>query len=423
MARKPLNLRQIEVLQWIADDCPNGVMSDSTYKTTAVALSNRRVAKISKRGGWHAEITEDGRHYLEHGAYPGDAEMAPKASATRASRPGAIAARPKPSTPPAVGGHEHQAAASFSAAERGPTAKPRKPDLRPVPVPAQLRNPHPVVLSLQNDKRHFGVTGVARHRALRIVQGLVIAAEREGYNVKPIAFTRSGYGYISWESKDHFTIDTGECKIGVRVLQDKDRSPHIPTAHELAEQKRSGWPRQLPKYDHAPSDRLRIEVGGRWGSSAGRQHSWGDGKRATLEDKLPEVLAEIVRRNAEARDGRIEHERKENEYQRLWRIEVEKAKVLLRESHRAEVLQKQVSEWRRAQEVREYLGALGKAVTCISDLDQRADGLAWLQWASDYSDRIDPLMKHIAAPDDPEPTDEALRPFLPQPPRRDWRWW
>ena len=60
MAWKPLNLRQMEVLQWIADGCPNGVMSDFTYKTTAVALRNRHLVSVSKRGGWHAEITAGG---------------------------------------------------------------------------------------------------------------------------------------------------------------------------------------------------------------------------------------------------------------------------------------------------------------------------------------------------------------------------
>jgi hypothetical protein len=33
-----LNARQVEVLSWIADGCPDGVMTGHTYKTTAVAL-------------------------------------------------------------------------------------------------------------------------------------------------------------------------------------------------------------------------------------------------------------------------------------------------------------------------------------------------------------------------------------------------
>lgn len=45
-----------------------------------------------------------------------------------------------------------------------------------------------------------------------------------------------------------------------------------------------------------------------------------------------------------------------------------------------------------------------------------------LAWAREYPNHIDPLLKRIGFPEDPEPTDEALKPFPPQPPRRDWRW-
>ena len=38
MALKPLNPRQQQVLAWIADGCPDGVMTDSTYKNSAMAL-------------------------------------------------------------------------------------------------------------------------------------------------------------------------------------------------------------------------------------------------------------------------------------------------------------------------------------------------------------------------------------------------
>lgn len=45
-------------------------MPDITYKHTGIVLRNRGLATVSKRGGWHAGITDAGRHYLEHGRYP-----------------------------------------------------------------------------------------------------------------------------------------------------------------------------------------------------------------------------------------------------------------------------------------------------------------------------------------------------------------
>ena len=67
----PLNARQVEVLQWIAEGSPDGVMEGHTFKVTAVALQNRRLVTISKKGGvWRADATDSGTHYLKHGEYP-----------------------------------------------------------------------------------------------------------------------------------------------------------------------------------------------------------------------------------------------------------------------------------------------------------------------------------------------------------------
>jgi excisionase family DNA binding protein len=64
----PLNPRQETVLRWIADGCQDGVMEGFTYKTVAVALQNRRLVVVSRKGGgWQAELTDAGRFYVEHG--------------------------------------------------------------------------------------------------------------------------------------------------------------------------------------------------------------------------------------------------------------------------------------------------------------------------------------------------------------------
>ncbi len=64
----PLNARQEAVLRWISEGCPDGVMDGFTHKTTAVALQNRRLVTVSRKGGvWRAELTDAGRFYLKHG--------------------------------------------------------------------------------------------------------------------------------------------------------------------------------------------------------------------------------------------------------------------------------------------------------------------------------------------------------------------
>ena len=78
----PVNARQLEVLKWIADGCPDGVMKAYTHKTTAIALPGRRLVAVTrKRGVWQAQLTAAGSYYLEHGRYPEDLQAAWRAVA------------------------------------------------------------------------------------------------------------------------------------------------------------------------------------------------------------------------------------------------------------------------------------------------------------------------------------------------------
>jgi len=86
---------QVAVLQWIADGCPDGVMQGHSYKTTAVALQDRRLVTISRKGGtWRATLTQGGGYYLQHGAYPANPRGA---SVTTRPQPGG-----RPRTNPAA---------------------------------------------------------------------------------------------------------------------------------------------------------------------------------------------------------------------------------------------------------------------------------------------------------------------------------
>lgn len=419
MARKPLNARQFEVLKWISDGCPDGVMKDSTFKLSAIALKSRQLVTVSKRGGWHAETTDDGTYYLANGRYP-EVQSAWPAPAKRVTL-----AKPAKSESCR---HRVQGASPASQSSDGDTTgtdsdvtpmEAAESMLTAIHVPEHLRNPHPIVVSLRDNKGSFTIAGTARHRALRIAQGLIHAAEQRGWTVQSVATSRTSWGR-EWDTSDHFVIDTGEYKAGVRFEQENDRTPHEPTAHELREQSRYSWTR-IPKYDYAPSDRLRIKLGSLGWRSERRQHSWGDGKRGALIKKLPAVMEEIARRHEEALQERIESERKAAEQQRLWQMAVEEAKVLLRESHRAEVLGHQAASWREANELREYVRAMQAVAERLEDAVEMEAALGWIQWARDYANRLDPLENPIGVPEDPEPTDEALEPFLPRQSRRGYR--
>ncbi|MEU4364226.1 hypothetical protein [Promicromonospora sp. NPDC023987] len=64
------NERQVEVLKWIGEGCPPREWPDFTHKTSALALQNRGLASVSKKGGvWSAQITDAGERLLAGEAY------------------------------------------------------------------------------------------------------------------------------------------------------------------------------------------------------------------------------------------------------------------------------------------------------------------------------------------------------------------
>lgn len=64
------------------------------HKTTAAALKSRGLVTVRGHGPtWQAAVTEDGRHFLEHGTYP-HARAAAKRPAKPASRSKKKAAAP-----------------------------------------------------------------------------------------------------------------------------------------------------------------------------------------------------------------------------------------------------------------------------------------------------------------------------------------
>jgi hypothetical protein len=282
-----------------------------------------------------------------------------------------------------------------------------EPPRRIVVVPTTLRKPHPVVAEMRDGTKHLPITKQLQPRALRIVQALALAAEREGWTAASTKKSRDYWGR-EWDSKDLFVINTGEVSVGFRFIQENDRVEHTPTAYEIREHERWSYNR-IPEWDYHPSDRLRLELSG---ANHGRRYRWADRKRWSLEEKLGQIIDEVEVRHREAQEERIEKEAREAERKRLLEEAVEIAKVQLREHHRAEVLIREAAAWRQANELREYVAAMEFHIETLPS-DEANSARQWLDWARTGVSVVDPLAGEIRLPEDPEPTPEALNPFLP----------
>ncbi|GIJ51657.1 hypothetical protein Val02_85430 [Virgisporangium aliadipatigenens] len=488
-----LNARQVVVLSWIADGCPEGVVSGYSYKATAVALQGRRLVAISKRGGvWSATVTDAGRFYLAHGRMP---ERPTWKRAGRQDRRTVVASGSKPkrdssaapggdrlgtpgdaavvetagSNPDADDDSSARTKAAAKGHRRGPVeqmladlvdgggvllvdqplyvaGRPSTPDFeqlvlsanrygkvpagkrlvtshaagrkleirledaiigtdvvrRAVPVPQRVSRYHPVAVLFRDRSERHEISKPVVSRAVRLVHALVVEAERRGHEVglAPDPVPYGGYSSgrrWSGTNDGHITVTIGGHAQAVRVI-------------EVGMPSRRHWEQQnyLGRGSYSASNTgtgvLRFELTG-YGGREGRTCRWADGKRTTLEDKLPDVLAEIETRAAEdAHRARQRQEAEAEAQRRLERAQRREAQKRL-EKHRAEVLHDQVKRWERAARTRAYVAAMRTEIeTRAAALDtgngggEVARAWEWLAWAEQHVDDIDPLTQPLALP-------------------------
>jgi hypothetical protein len=463
----PLNARQAEVLRWIADGCPDGRMAGYSYKTTAVALQNRRLVTISKRGGsWRAALTDTGSYYVQHDTYPLTPATGRKQTFVRRERisqseqvarrrlDGAERSEVKPIpaakvlsptlqliadlltnggelwvSQPDITKYEARvsAAVRYGKVPEGKQLVTKghrwtseyvirlqdapewlRASLDPISVPSVLRRPHPVVAALQESKRLVGIDRSVAHRALLLVQGLAAEAQRRGYVVKESEHKRDAYGYERRETKDHFAVTIGRHGVGVQLRQEVDRVRHDRTPVEQA--KAAGDDRfRIPKFDVMPSKRLSIRLSGEYEH---RQSKWTDSSTRSLEELLPQILQEIELRADAAEAARLAAITEAEERRRQWQSAMDDATRDYVEAGRAKHLLQQAHDWRRARRVRDYLEAMQPVVDTIEDPDDAIAAKEWHQWAEEWAAFTDPLAKRLAMPVISEPKPDDLRPFL-----------
>ncbi|GJO17872.1 hypothetical protein NJB1507_08400 [Mycobacterium marinum] len=457
----PLNTRQLDVLRWIGEGCPDGRWSNTSYKATAAALQNRCLITVSKRGGWKATIKPAGTYYLEHGDYPTDHFPNKRRSHSRVIRlahseqgtPQRSLACPGPDEPTPTrkllqdiieaggvlelnakgddtnygslvaiinrrqmapdgqqvilmdGTSYYQKVLRLSSVAEWKTLPPAE-----VVAADRIGRWHPAVAALRSENRLTSIEPPQRQRALRLLHALAREAEARGHTVNEAPKREQrGYGH---HDRDHLPgcvivgVTPVRCGIGITQLQDK--VPHEATMKELERAKRESWYR-VPTHDYVPSKRLSITLNTDSRYSSGV--SWADTKTIPLESRLPDVMT-LFERWALIHTERTEAERL---------AEIEKRKRQEREDELAceayaqhalgERLIADMKEWELAGRLRHYLADMAERIGHIANEEQRAAAIEWMQWCEQYSGKCDPLTKPIRQPKVKPPDYNDLRDF------------
>jgi hypothetical protein len=123
---------------------------------------------------------------------------------------------------------------------------------------------------------------------------------------------------------------------------------------------------------------------------------------------LPQILREMEIRSELANRERLAEEERNRQRELEQRRRIDRATAKLIESNRIDVLNAQVTTWRQARQLDDYLAAMAARIEHLDDPAAVETASEWLAWAKAYAARSDPLNRTLAMPADPEPTPAAL---------------
>jgi hypothetical protein len=448
MARSfgPLNERQVAVLRWIADGCPNGVMEGDSYKVSAVALQSRGLAQVSKRGGiWQAKATDGGLYYLQHSAYPdtdtpalasavlskratprparGTAEISPDDLLSRIAQGNGTLRVTDPDTPTRARWRRavHRAkqagrvpegfhvrlqgrdqgdlvielvAGEHPEADRW-NGEPRGLRLRDVLDPSD-----PLVVAIGAHPGLAKLSEGCRSRAVRILVSLADAAQADGY---PVRIDPDGPLGLTVRFDDH--------DLQFSLAEEPETKARLPAVEELEAEKLYDWQRVRPRVTNGPSGKLVLELPRDW-SRSGKTTRWADRTRWTLEDKLAEALTEIEARGRALIDKTNQEQLAKEQRQRDWERAITEARRRYVEDYRRAFLDRALAELDRAVPALAYCDTLEQRANDEDDPAERDRILEWVAWARADIAARDPRARRPAIPLDPIPAAEDLRPYL-----------
>lgn len=473
---RPVNERQLEVLRWIADGCPEGkwAENDNAHKISAAALKFRGLATITGRGrAWTATVTDAGMHYLEYGTYPPSVTPTLEiVAANRASRAtptkldlGEGASETLTEAKILIKQLQEQEKLTVTDPDESVRARYRRilhacRTQHLVPAGQELRftgrssgdivimltsgspadtanwdrirttartvttNLNSIRAALETTSILYSVSEDLRPRAIEVVLGLAEQLRSHGLRLSANIKLKTPKLFIQVDSR----------RRNLEMTEILDEVPHVPTDAEQRELRRSPW-KQIPKFDSVPSGRLRLKIerDGWHQIQFDRQSygyernndSWCDEKKP-LEGRIREIARAIKegvvddtdtlerekQRRAEAQEA---HEREQAAQRRAWEAVRERAREKALLAQREAIFARTFESWQGAQELRDFSRQLEAEATAQGLLQNRPRLREWLEWARTRADEIDPIA-NLGHLDDEvfnaEPSADDLRPHM-----------
>ncbi|MET9696984.1 hypothetical protein ABZY31_08665 [Streptomyces sp. NPDC006529] len=183
----------------------------------------------------------------------------------------------------------------------------------------------------------MALTKSVQGRAFRLIHALLTATQKLGY-VSAFGTAESAPApHRRRNGSPHFTITAQGQRCDFLILQEQDRTDHIPTKKELSDAEKHSWVR-IPRYDYSPAERLRMCISG---GSRHRADEWADTVARPLEHQLAEIVQEVELRGEAAERKRLADLEAAREKRLRWEAAMEQAKIDYAETVRVQRLEAQ----------------------------------------------------------------------------------
>lgn len=200
MANRPVNDKQRRVLDWLSTGATQDP-PEPDMKLSAAALKSRGLVKVRRlQGKWTCELTDLGRYYVEHGAYPPEPEEPAKEPATRSGR---TAKKPK---------------------EKAPKVS-VPPSLTDEESSIRITKPHPAVRSLMDRPMALGTDHDTRRRGFVAAHMLLRAAADAGFEIEGHVQPKKRSNDTPYRGEPLVTLDAGHQKVIVNIGESMRRTP------------------------------------------------------------------------------------------------------------------------------------------------------------------------------------------------------
>ena len=259
-----------------------------------------------------------------------------------------------------------------------------------VKVPKTLSNPHPIVAKwiekeereLNNYKKYGGwsepskITSLERRRR-RIISTILKALEIRGFKAElELEYDRS-IAIIYERDRIWFSIEERIHQFRRKITEEEKKDSMYSN---------NTW-RQITE----PTGELILRL-----SSENRRKSYDavdfkESDGTPLEKQLNNIIAAVIEKIWCRKKNRLAAEERERQYWKERERKLQIEELLKTELERKQALETKASNWKKAQDIRDYVGAVTKAYEGKHFAIESTEFLDWKKWALAHARDLDPI--------------------------------